>query len=128
MGLGGLAGSLTNIDPGTGLASMAWHGSPAMLSRDPYDCDYGVGFYGYAKEASAFVVPNPSAPAGLDCFRGTVARPGAAGGNATTVLPDDGFGRRFFLAGPGIDLELRTGTIAAVEIDRGGRGDDELAA
>jgi hypothetical protein len=33
------------VNASDGFASMAWHGSPSSLGRDPYDCDFGVGFW-----------------------------------------------------------------------------------
>jgi hypothetical protein len=35
----------TQVNASDGFASMAWHGSPSSLGRDPYDCDFGVGFW-----------------------------------------------------------------------------------
>eukprot|EP01046_Picozoa_sp_COSAG06_P010814 COSAG06_NODE_599_length_13905_cov_347.954657_8_plen_241_part_00 len=56
---------------------MAWHGSQSSLRRDPYDCDFGVGFWGHATGSSAFVVGNLTLAA-----QGGGASGGGGGGGA----------------------------------------------
>ena len=34
---------------------MAWHGDPALLKRDAYSGDYGIGMYGYWRSAGAYL-------------------------------------------------------------------------
>jgi hypothetical protein len=38
IGIGGIAGSLTNINSTNGVASMGWHGSAEYMHRDPWSC------------------------------------------------------------------------------------------
>ncbi|KAG1659044.1 hypothetical protein FOA52_010884 [Chlamydomonas sp. UWO 241] len=51
----GLAGSITNIQPGSGLPSMGFHGDPSLLRHDGYSADWGVGFYGHCKGSAAVI-------------------------------------------------------------------------
>jgi hypothetical protein len=58
LGACALLGHLSNIHP-SGAASMAWHGDPALLRRDAFSGDYGIGLYGYWRPAASYVACMP---------------------------------------------------------------------
>lgn len=99
---------------------MAWHGDPASLGRDPYDCDFGVGFWGHATGSSSFVVGNLTGS--LKCYLCSVKtypisfEEGVASSRqkweqqaALVVTPTDSFHRRVYFGALGLDLQLEAG-------------------
>ena len=108
----------------TGFAAMAWHGSSSSLGRDPYDCDFGVGFWGHATGSSAFVVGNLTGS--LSCYLCTVknASESSSGighkrdeGHTFDVTPTDSFHRRVYFAALGLDLQLEAGQFEKLTVD-----------
>ena len=105
-------GTLTNIRPSDGSASMGWHGDPDLLRRDSYSADFGVGFYGHWKNAGSYLACTPDL--GWLCLHCelTSVRPAHAlalsNGSACTsaaemrLAPRDGFRRRLYLAPLGL--------------------------
>lgn len=55
VGVGAVTGTLSAI-AANGSSAMAWHGAANLMQPDPTNCDYGVGFYGHARNVGAFVV------------------------------------------------------------------------
>lgn len=104
VGLGGVAGSLINIDISTGRPSMAWHGSPQRLHPDPTSCDYGVGFFGHAVNAGAYLVRDGDA---WRCFFCNLR--GEATESQITADLLDSFRRRVFVAPLGLDIAAEAG-------------------
>ena len=51
LGVAGMMGSLTNIQPHGG-PSMGFHGDPSLLRPDGYSADWGIGFFGHASQVS----------------------------------------------------------------------------
>ena len=117
VGVGAMANTLTNINATDGLASMAWHGSPALLARDDYDCDYGVGFFGHAVGASSFVVGGFDGGAMPACYLCNAVRATKPGG--ILIQPLDSFKRRMYLAALGLDILLEVGRMESVTLQDG---------
>ena len=108
IGVGGLTGTLTNINATDGLASMAWHGSPQVMARDATDCDYGVGFFGHASNAAAFVANHTTDFASnLSCFLCNLEQHDQ-GFRATPV---DAFHKRMYYAPLGLDILAEVGLV-----------------
>ena len=55
VGMAGIMGSLTNLQPAGG-PSMAFHGDPSLLRPDGYSADWGIGFFGHASQVIRTVV------------------------------------------------------------------------
>lgn len=129
VGVGGMASFLTNINASDGFASMAWHGSPAALARDPYDCDFGVGFYGHAAGSSAFVVGelnSSSSSNTVSCYlcnlqvvtnTSKTQQQEQEGHQLLVVVPTDSFHRRVYFGILGLDLDLEAGHFSSLTID-----------
>ena len=100
IGLGGVVGSLSNIDTESGAPSMGWHGSEARLHHDPTSCDYGVGFYGVSLNAGAYLV---EASNGWKCYLCDVIQDD--GGGYMSIIPRDPFHTRVYLGSIGLDIE-----------------------
>jgi len=129
-------GTLTNIR-GDGSASMGWHGDPDRLRLDKFSADFGVGFYGHAKHAGAYL--SCSAELGWLCV-GCDARPApeaaaALSNGSACELADslalvtrDAFSRRLFLQPVGeLLLQLDGGRFEVAELRlRGARRGVEL--
>ena len=90
--LGGVLGSFTNIRPGSGEPSMAWHGDAGALRRDGYSCDFGVGFYGAMGAVGAYVARHSEF--GTLCFLCNLDEQGAPG--VLAVRPLELAQRRLF--------------------------------
>ncbi len=99
---------LANIDA-QGFACYGFNTDPAHLDFDPYTADYGIAFFGYARNAGTYVVQHPEF--GWLGFGGEV-QPQANGDVA--VVPRDGFRKRVFLAPLGLWLTLDAGTFASL--------------
>lgn len=107
VGFAGLDQLMANIDT-DGFASYGFDCDPAILRFDPYTADYGIAFYGYARNAGAYVLNHPEF--GWLVFGGEV-REDEMG---VHVLPRDGFRRRVYLAPLGLWLTLDAGTFQKV--------------
>jgi hypothetical protein len=97
---------------------MGWHADNERLFRDAYSGDFGVGFYGYEKNAGAFL--SCSADAGWLCIgcdaeveEGQAKSVAAAdvmarcgGAVRLRVTPRDAFRRRLYLQPLGLLLQL----------------------
>jgi hypothetical protein len=112
-------GSLTNIGPG-GAPSMGWHADPERLFRDAYSGDFGIGFYGYEKNAGAYI--SCSADAGWLCIgcdvlveeqemQGADELARCGGALRLRVTPRDAFRRRLYLQPLGLLLQLDGGVV-----------------
>ncbi len=114
--LGGCAlmGHLSLHAP-SGAASMAWHGDPALLKRDAYSGDYGIGMYGYWRSAGAYLGCAP--PHGWVCLYCEIeqqatpptaeeAARGAGCAGAVRARPRDPFGRRVYVAPLGLSVAV----------------------
>jgi len=102
---------LANIDP-QGFASYGFNTDPAHLDFDPYTADYGIAFFGYARNAGAYIVHHPEF--GWLGFGGDVQ---TQADGTIRVTPRDGFRRRVFLAPVGLWLTLDAGTFQQVTFD-----------
>ena len=107
VGYAGMDQVLANIDP-RGFASYGFDTDPKHLDFDPYTADYGIAFFGYARNAGAYVVEDPEL--GLLAFGGNVTR----GKDGFQVEPRDAFRRRVFLAPLGLEITLDAGRIERV--------------
>jgi uncharacterized protein DUF5695 len=101
-GYGGVMGVLTNIDQ-QGFDSPAFHSFPDMLRFDPLSADNGPNFFGYAWNASAYVVKHPDF--GWICFGGNLS----VSGEEITIEPKDAVRRGVYLAPAGLWLTLDSG-------------------
>ena len=112
-GIAGNMAPLPNIDA-SGAPSMAFHTHPFIMAHDPYSGDHGLGFFGHALNAGAYVHAHPEL--GLLCFMCDTIR----GSTATnmTILPKDGFRVRAFIEPVGLWLVAEAGRIASVAYDR----------
>ncbi len=110
VGYAGLDQLMANIDS-DGFASYGFDCDPAILRFDPYTADYGIAFYGYARNAGAYVMKHPEF--GWLAFGGEM-REDEMG---LHVLPRDGFRRRVYLAPCGLWLTLEAGTFQKVSYD-----------
>ena len=111
IGYAGMDQILANIDA-QGFASYGFNTDPAHLDFDPYTADYGIAFFGYARNAGTYVVKHPEF--GWLGFGGDV-QPQANG--KIRVTPRDGFRRRVFLAPLGLWLTLDAGAFQWVTFD-----------
>ena len=125
---------------GTGVASMAWHGDPASLSRDPFDFDFGIGFFGHSTNSGSFLVNRTAAGPPYDCYmcnafpsqmspiRSTETRSSTGtmdvvhtDAGPITIVPVDSFGRRVYLGPIGLELIARSGRFHEVVFDYSAR-------
>ena len=123
-------GSLTNVR-GDGSASMAWHADNDLLTRDSYSADYGIGFYGYAKQAGAYLSCDDASGGWLciGCDMDDVQPPDAATSDCTRassmrITPRDAFRRRIYLQPLGVLLQLDGGVITDATLTLGADGND----
>ena len=110
IGYAGMDEVLANIDA-QGFASYGFNTDPLHLDFDPYTADYGIAFFGYARNAGAYVLHDPEF--GWLGFGGDVRE--VKGG--VEVTPRDGFRRRVFLAPLGLWLTLDAGTFRRVTFE-----------
>ena len=113
---------------------MGWHADPERLFRDAYSGDFGIGFYGYEKNAGAYL--SCSADAGWLCIgcdvlveeqevQGSAAADVAArcgGAVRLRVTPRDAFRRRLYLQPLGLLLQLDGGVIDEARVRLSGGG------
>ena len=111
IGYAGMDQILANIDA-QGFASYGFNTDPAHLDFDPYTADYGIAFFGYARNAGAYIVHHPEF--GWLGFGGDVQ---TQADGTIRVTPRDGFRRRVFLAPVGLWLTLDAGTFQQVTFD-----------
>ncbi|MBV9468541.1 MAG: hypothetical protein JOZ57_04800, partial [Abitibacteriaceae bacterium] len=110
VGYAGMSQLLANIDA-EGFGSYGFDADPAILQFDPNTADYGIAFYGYARNAGAYVMQHPEFGwLGFGC--NVQAR-----GNSITVAPRDGFRQRVFLAPLKLWLTLDAGTFQSVSFN-----------
>jgi hypothetical protein len=107
VGYAGMDQILANIDP-RGFASYGFDTDPAHLDFDPYTADYGIAFFGYARNAGAYVIEDPEF--GLLAFGGIAM----AGKDGFEVEPRDAFRKRVYLAPLGLQITLDAGQIERV--------------
>ncbi|MCY2931062.1 MAG: DUF5695 domain-containing protein, partial [Planctomycetota bacterium] len=110
IGYAGATGVLGNIDA-DGHGSMSFHATPDVMEFDPYTSDYGCHFYGYCRNAGAYLVKDEEF--GWLGFGADVTTDGAT----VRVRPRDAFGRRVFLAPLGLWLTLESGRFENVTMD-----------
>ena len=110
VGYAGMNQIIANIDP-EGFASYGFDADPAILKFDPYTADYGIAFYGYARNAGCYVADDGKF--GWLAFGGNIERKATT----MTVTPKDGFRKRVFLAPLGLWLTLESGTFEKVVFD-----------
>ncbi len=104
IGYAGLDQILCNIAP-SGFASYGFVTDPAVLKFDPNTADYGIAFYGYARNAGAYVMH--STRFGWLNFGCNVKLTG----NEMVVHPVDGFQKRIFFAPYHLWITLDSGKI-----------------
>jgi len=122
IGIGAITGSVTNIAEGSGIASMGWHGSEARLTPDPTSCDYGVGYFGVAINAGAYLVRNAAVGGGWECFLcDLVTSPTAAAAESVTLVPRDLFHARLYVQPIGLDVRADAGTFRNATLDLSAR-------
>lgn len=107
---GGLAGSLTNIDP-DGFGSCGFHAWPDALRFDNFAGDYGPNSFGQAYAAASYLVKHPEF--GWLGFGGRVTE--ASG--AIALVPTDSARARSFVAPARLWIELDAGRIERVDFD-----------
>lgn len=91
---------------------MAWHGDPALLRRDGYSGDYGIGLYGYWKSAASYLMC--SARHGWVCVLCDVESqpptlqrlPGCPSERRLRIVPRGPFGRKVYLAPLGLSFTV----------------------
>ncbi len=110
IGYAGMDQILANIDS-EGFASYGFNTNPAHLDFDPYTADYGIAFFGYARNAGTYVTHDPEF--GWLAFGGDVQ---SANGEIS-VTPRDAFRQRVFLAPLGLWLTLDAGRFARVTLN-----------
>jgi hypothetical protein len=110
VGYAGTMGALTDIDP-EGFGSQCFDADPAILAFDPLVGDYGIEFYGFAKNTGAYLVRHPEF--GWLGFGANLN----VQGNAVTLTPCDAFRNRLYLAPLGLYLTLDAGTFIRATMD-----------
>ena len=110
VGYAGMNQIMANIDS-EGFGSYGFDADPAILKFDPYTADYGIAFYGYARNAGCYVVDDKQF--GWQAFGGEVERRETT----ITITPKDGFRKRVFLAPLKLWLTLESGTFEQVVFD-----------
>ena len=114
VGYAGMDQVLANIDA-AGFGSYGFDADAAILQFDPYTADYGIAFYGYARNAGSYVVQNPEFGwLGFGCEVQEAK-------NEIRITPRDGFRKQVFLAPLGLWLTLDAGTFQSVVFDSGSR-------
>jgi len=125
LGACALLGHLSNIHE-SGAASMAWHGDPALLRRDGYSGDYGIGLYGYWRSAGSYLTCVP--PHGWICFYCELTHQEQKGASAIsegvacdgaailTAVPRDAFARRLHVGSLGLTVEVEGAAIQEFEL------------
>ena len=110
VGYGGTMGAISNIDE-EGFASAAFHSFPSTLKWDAYSGDYGPNFFGHAVNTATYLVNSPDF--GWQAFGGKVSRLGST----VTLVPQDSFRKRVYIAPIGLYLTLDAGTFESVSFD-----------
>eukprot|EP00966_Prymnesium_polylepis_P288167 6655815-Prymnesium_polylepis.1 len=105
---------------------MAWHGDPALLRRDGYSGDYGVGLYGYWRSAAAYV--SCHADRGWECMLCDVLQPAlpssgerSSDGTMCTgrviIAPRDALRRRAYVEPLGLTISIEGAQIVELAYD-----------
>lgn len=110
VGLGGVMGSLTNINHSTGFASMGWHGGEERLYPDPTSCDFGIGYFGAVMNMGSYLVQQPKSGS-WKCFL-CDAETASSPSYSVTVTPRDAFHTRLFFAAIGLDIQAEAGSFS----------------
>ncbi len=107
VGYAGMSQILTNIDA-EGFGSYGFDADPAILKFDPYTADYGIAFYGYARNAGAYAIKDPEFGwLGFGCeLQQAEAR--------IRILPRDAFRQRVFIGPAHLWLTLDAGAFVDV--------------
>ena len=97
-GYAGASGPLANINA-EGFGSYGFDATPEHLDFDPFTADYGICFYGVARNAGTYVVNDINHPINNGeynwlCFGGEAIEKR----NILTITPKDAFRQRLFLA------------------------------
>ncbi len=108
VGYAGMDQLMANIYP-SGFASYGFVADPAVLNFDPYSADYGIAFYGYARNDGSYLVH--SSRFGWLGFGCAVTHTGTN----VVVSPRDGFHRRAFLAPLGLWIRLKVGEFKSIQ-------------
>ena len=117
VGLGANAGTLMNIDE-RGAPSMMLHMLPHVMEYDPRSGDYGLGFFGHALEAGAYVVHDGGRWLCYLCD--FLAAPGADVAAPVALAPRDSFMQRVFIEPLALYVVLDgTGAFAGLRVDIG---------
>ncbi len=112
VGYAGMDQVLANIDA-QGFGSYGFDADPAVLQFDPYTADYGIAFYGYARNAGAYVLKDPEFGwLGFGC--NVRERQGDV-----EIVPRDAFRRNVFLGPIHVRLTLEAGTFESVTYEPG---------
>jgi len=110
VGYAGATGVLGNI-AADGHGSMSFHAPPDMMQYDPYTSDYGCHFFGYCRNAGAYVVKHDELGwLGFGCDV-------HEDGDTVRGTPRDAFRQRVFLSPPGLWLTLEAGRFEEVAMD-----------
>ena len=115
LAVAGITNCLPNIDA-DGAPSMAFHLYPFMLEYDPYSGDHGLGFFGHAMNVGAYAVAHPRL--GWLCFLCALAPAAPAASDVYTITPHDSLKVRAYVAPLGLWLELQTGSLTSLTVDR----------
>ena len=109
VGYAGMSQILANIDR-NGHGSYGFDATPAVLQFDPYTADYGMAFYGYARNCGAYVIQHPTfGRLGFGCeVREEYDR--------LHIAPRDAFRQRVFVASLNLYLTLDAGTFENVVV------------
>ncbi len=110
VGYAGMDQLMANIDS-SGFASYGFVADPAVLRFDPFTADYGIAFYGYARNDGSYVVH--SSRFGWLGFGCAVKRKG----DEVIVSPRDGFHRRVFIAPLGLWIRLKMGQFSSIRFN-----------
>ncbi len=107
VGYAGMNQVIANIDA-NGHGSYGFDANPAVLQFDPYTADYGMAFYGYARNCGAYVIQHPVFGwLGLGCnLREENGR--------LHIAPRDAFRQRVFVAPLNLYLTLDSGTVESI--------------
>jgi len=107
VGYAGMDQIMANIDA-EGHGSYGFDATPAILKFDPYTADFGIAFYGYARNAGAYVVHDSEFGwLGFGC-RVEENR------SSVRIVPTDGFRKRVYIGPSGVWLTLDSGTFENV--------------
>lgn len=111
VGHGGTMGAISNIHE-NGFASAAFHSFPSTLKWDAYSGDYGPNFFGHAWNIGAYLVNTKEF--GWQALGGELS----ITSDWITIIPQDSFRKRVFIAPAGLHLTLDAGTFEYVTYNK----------